>query len=271
MEEEIRSRRELARDLDKALTHGSLDVHYQPVVDTFTGEARCMEALARWRHPIHGFVSPAKFISIAEEAGHVVRLGEFVLERACADALAWPAAVKVAVNVSSIQIANRDFAATVRRILSTTGLSPRRLELEITESVLLAENEHNLAVLNALRDLGVSIVLDDFGTGYSSLSYLNRFSFDKIKIDKSFIDGLDVDAGASAIVLATTSIARALNAITTAEGVENESQAGLLRASAVTQMQGYFFGRPLPADEWLFVDGKARAREEEPAPASRAA
>ena len=271
MEENIRSRRELARDLDRALARAALDVFYQPLVDAATREARGMEALARWRHPEHGFVSPAVFVSIAEEAGHVIRLGDFVLERACHDALGWPSSVKVAVNISSIQIASCDFVEKVRRVLARSGLPARRLELEITESVLLANNDHNLSVLHELRGLGVSIVLDDFGTGFSSLSYLNRFPFDKIKIDKSFIDGLGVDAGATAIVSATTSIARALEAVTTAEGVETEAQATLLRAAAVTQLQGYLVGKPLPAADWAFVDGVARVRDDKVDPASRAA
>ena len=269
MEEKIRLRRELARELDKALGLGALDVHYQPVVDAATREVRGMEALARWRHPTLGTVSPADFISIAEEAGHVVRLGDFVLERACHDALGWPADVKVAVNVSPIQIAACDFVEKARRVLARSGLPACRLELEITESVMLVDNDHNLAVLRELQDLGVSIVLDDFGTGYSSLSYLNSFAFDKIKIDKSFIDGLGVEAGASAIVSATTSIARAFEAVTTAEGVETEAQATLLRAAAVSQLQGYLFGKPLPACDWVFVDGAARPRDI--ASASRAA
>ena len=269
MEEKVRLRRELARELDKALEQGALDVHYQPVVDAATREVRGMEALARWRHPTLGPVSPADFISIAEEAGHVVRLGDFVLERACHDALGWPADVKVAVNVSPIQIAASDFVEKTRRVLARSGLPACRLELEITESVMLVDNDHNLSVLRELQDLGVSIVLDDFGTGYSSLSYLNSFSFNKIKIDKSFIDGLGVDAGASAIVSATTSIARALEAVTTAEGVETEAQATLLRAAAVSLLQGYLFGKPLPASDWVFVDGVARPHDI--ASASRAA
>ncbi len=262
MEDEVRSRRHLAIDLDAALSANALDVYYQPVVDTLTHEARGMEALARWRHPVRGFVSPAVFVALAEESGHIVRLGDFVLDRACRDAASWPSNVKVAVNVSPIQIAACDFVAKVRRVLAETGFSPRRLELEITESVLLADNDRNLAVLHELRDLGVAIVLDDFGTGFSSLSYLNSFPFDKIKIDKSFIDGLGVHAGSAAIVSATTSIARAIEAVTTAEGVETEEQSSLLRAAAVTQLQGYLFGKPRPAADWEFVGGKAVLREQ---------
>ncbi len=261
MEEEMRSRRSLAIDLDAALQAMSLEVHYQPVIDTASGETRAMEALARWRHPVRGYVSPASFVPIAEEAGHIQRLGEFVLARACADAKAWPDSINVAVNVSPIQIASAGFVEKARAALEFAGLPASRLELEITESVLLDDNARNLSVLHELRDMGVSIVLDDFGTGFSSLSYLNRFPFNKIKIDKTFIDGLGVHAGSAAIVSATTSIARALDAITTAEGVETEAQSDLLRAAAVTQLQGYLYGKPRPASDWVFEDGRARTRD----------
>jgi diguanylate cyclase (GGDEF)-like protein len=264
MEDEVRSRRELAIDLDAALGANALDVYYQPVVDTATHDVRGMEALVRWIHPTRGFISPAVFVAIAEEAGHIQRLGDFVLDRACREATKWPSNVKIAVNVSPIQIAASDFVGNVRRALEASGLAPRRLELEITESVLLADNDRNLKVLHELRDLGAAIVLDDFGTGFSSLSYLNSFPFDKIKIDKSFIDGLGIHPGSAAIVSATTSIARAIEAVTTAEGVETEEQSALLRAAAVTQLQGYLFGKPRPGADWLFIDGKVVLREAPP-------
>ncbi len=257
MEAESLSRRELASDLEAALTRGQLDVHYQPVVDAASLEARGMEALARWKHPTRGFVPPLEFIPVAEKAGLIGRLGEYILTRACRDAVAWPASVKVAVNVSSLQLSAGDLPDVVRRALRASGLPANRLELEITESVLLDRNAANIRQLLALRELGVGVVLDDFGTGYSSLSYLNSFPFDKIKIDKSFIDGLGTRAEASAIVLATISIAKSLNAVTTAEGVETLEQAELLRSAAVTEMQGYLLGKPRPASDWLFVDGKA--------------
>ena len=257
MEANVVAGRQLAVDLGAALARRQLEVYYQPVVDAITLEARCMEALARWRHPTRGFVPPLEFIGVAEEAGHIEELGEFVLTRACADAMGWPEHVKVAVNVSPSQLESGEFIDTVRRCLAASGLPAERLELEITESVLLNRNEHNLEQLHALRELGVAIVLDDFGTGYSSLSYLNNFHFDKIKIDKAFIDGLGVRAESSAIVMATISIARSLNAITTAEGVESEEQQTLLRAASVTQVQGYLHGKPRPAAEWEFVNGRA--------------
>jgi diguanylate cyclase (GGDEF)-like protein/PAS domain S-box-containing protein len=257
MAEEIQSRRELAIALDAAMTRAQMAVHYQPIVDAASRDVIAMEALARWRHPLRGDIPPNKFIALAEEAGLISRLGVFVLEQACRDASTWPSSIMVSVNASPIQVTRGDLVAAVERALAKTGLPAHRLQIEITESVLLGDNDHNLAVLQKLRAMGVKIVLDDFGTGFSSLSYLNRFPLDKIKIDHSFIERLGEDAGSAAIVAAVTGIAAAFRVVTTAEGVETEEQYRLLRATAIVEMQGYLFGRPMPADAWNFHGRKA--------------
>ena len=252
MEEQVLSRRQLALDLQDALASNALRVHYQPIVDSQTLEVTTMEALLRWPHPSRGMVPPPEFIALAEEAGLIHRLGEWVLRQACRDAVSWPEHIKVAVNVSAIQVSQSALSTTIAQVLSDTQFPARRLKLEITESVLLSDSKRALAALHALRDLGLAIALDDFGTGYSSLSYLKMFPFDEIKIDKSFIDDMAVHRGCAAIVSATTTLARAFDVVTTAEGVETPEQFELLRAAAVGQMQGYFFGKPAPASSWDF-------------------
>ncbi|MDB5649511.1 MAG: hypothetical protein JWL62_1031 [Hyphomicrobiales bacterium] len=252
MEEQHQSRRQLALDLQGAIDCNGLPVHYQPIVDAVTLEIRTMEALVRWPHAVQGMISPVVFVALAEEAGMIHQLGEWVLTRACLDAASWPEHIKIAVNVSAIQIGQASFTNVVARTLTTTGLAPERLVLEITESVLLSDSDHALTILHELRSLGVSIVLDDFGTGYSALSYLKMFPFDEIKIDKSFIDDIAVHRGCAAIVAATTMLARAFDMITTAEGVETREQYEFLRTAAVSQMQGYLFGKPAPAESWDF-------------------
>jgi diguanylate cyclase (GGDEF)-like protein len=253
MEEEFQSRQQLTRDLQDAIDGNELQVHYQPIVSAATFEIQAMEALARWPHPTRGMVSPKLFIELAEKAGLIHALGEWVLRRACRDAVAWPTRIKVAVNVSAIQIAQKSFPNIVAGVLLESGLPPERLELEITESVLLSDSGHALSILAALQSSGVSIVLDDFGTGYSSLSYLKTFTFDKIKIDKSFIDDIVTSRGCAAIVAAATTLARGFDILTTAEGVETREQCELLRAAALSQLQGYLFGRPAPASSWDFA------------------
>jgi diguanylate cyclase (GGDEF)-like protein len=252
MEEEFQSRQQMTRDLQDAIDRDELQVHYQPIVSAATFEIQTMEALARWSHPTHGMVSPKLFIELAEEAGLIHVLGEWVLRRACLDAVAWPTRIKVAVNVSAIQISQGSLPNIVASVLLDSGLPPERLELEITESVLLSDSGHALSILAALQSSGVSIVLDDFGTGYSSLSYLKTFTFDKIKIDKSFIDDISTSRGCAAIIAAVTTLARGFDILTTAEGVETREQCELLRAAALSQMQGYLFGKPAPASRWDF-------------------
>ena len=252
MEEEIQTRRLLASDLLVAVDAEALEVFYQPIVEIKSTEVCSMEALVRWRHPARGMVSPVVFIPIAEEAGLIHRIGEFVLRRACREAACWPSSVKISVNVSPLQLAVGNLVEVVREALAESGLDPKRLELEITESVLLRDDAHNVEILHCLRSMGVNIVLDDFGTGYSSLSYLSRFPLDKVKIDKSFIDRMGTNASCAAIIAATTNIARELGAVTTAEGVETWEQLEMLRAAGVDQVQGYLFGRPQPPQEWSF-------------------
>ncbi len=261
MEEMIRSRREIGAELMKALAQDELDVHYQPVIDAATLEVRGMEALVRWPHKTRGMISPGVFIPIAEEAGLISQLGAWVLARACRAAMEWPAFVKVAVNVSAIQFSKGNLIETVARALRESGLPAARLELEVTESVLLTSDDNNISLLHELHHMGVSIALDDFGTGYSSLSYLTAFPLDKIKIDKSFIDRMGTHRGALAIVSATANLARAFNAISTAEGVETREQFEMLRAAAVTQVQGYYFAKPGPAASWEFIGRNVKAKE----------
>ena len=187
MDLQAQKRRDMERDLRAAFSNGEFELHYQPLVDIAANRISGFESLLRWRHPQKGMISPAEFIPVAEDIGLIVALGEWVLREACAEAMKWPADVKVAVNLSPVQFRSRNLVQAVISALAHSGLPARRLELEITESVFLAETEANLAILHQLRELGVRIALDDFGTGYSSLSYLQRFPFDKIKIDRSFV------------------------------------------------------------------------------------
>ncbi len=260
MESEIQSRRELARDLDAALVAGEIMVYFQPIVDAKTLDVRAMEALCRWRHPTRGFVPPNLFIPVAEEAGLIGALGQYVMASACRTAATWPKHVHLSVNVSPIQLARPDFMDMVKDALNSSGLAASRLEMEITESVLLDHHTHNRELLGQLHDLGIGISLDDFGTGYSSLSYLDRFAFDKIKIDRSFVMRLGDSSGISTIISAVSLISKAYNAQTTAEGVETYEQAQLLRVAGIDNFQGYLFGAPHPAESWIFEDGKVSLR-----------
>lgn len=250
MDAQVQARRALELDLRNALSNGELELYYQPVVSFSEGEVTGFEALLRWRHPQRGFVSPAEFIQVAEEIGLIGSLGEWVLRKACAEAAAWPSKIKVAVNLSPKQFSGQNhLSLTVVSALAAAGLQPNRLELEITESVLLADDDSTLATLHGLRDMGVSISLDDFGTGYSSLSYLRKFPFDKIKIDQSFVRELSTRADSLAIVQGVAALATSLGMTTTAEGVETREQFDQLRAVGCTEAQGYFFSRPMPARE----------------------
>jgi EAL domain-containing protein (putative c-di-GMP-specific phosphodiesterase class I) len=219
------------------------------------------EALLRWRHPSRGMISPAEFIPLAEETGLIVELGEWVLRKACADAVTWPDEIKLAVNVSPVQFKSGTLALKVAAVLGEMGLAPDRLELEITEAVLIRDDEEALSVLHQLRHLGVRIALDDFGTGYSSLSYLRRFPFDKVKIDRSFVQDVTEAQGSSPIVEAVVHMALAGNMTTTAEGVENEAQRDVLRQLGCNEMQGYLFSPPVPVERLanLFLSKNASA------------
>lgn len=267
METAISYRRTLARDLDAALDAGAIAVVYQPITDVDTGDAVAMEALARWTHPTLGAIPPSTFVAIAEEFGMVDRLGDAILAEAIETAVSWPAAVRVAVNVSPLQIDGNDLPGTVRRQLARAGLAAERLELEITESALLADENHVSECLRSLRAMGVQVVLDDFGTGFASLSNLNTFTVDRIKIDRAFVGRLGRHAGSTAIVEAATMIAEAFRVKVTAEGVETEQQSAVLRALGVREQQGYLFARPAPRDAWSFVDGRAVPRVPEAAAA----
>jgi len=249
MDRQAQKRRDLERDLRRAFANGEFELHYQPLVDVAAEKISGFESLLRWRHPDKGMISPADFIPVAENIGLIVPLGEWVLREACCEAAKWPADVKVAVNLSPVQFRGRNLVQAVISALAHSGLSPRRLELEITESVFLAETEANLAILHQLRELGVSISMDDFGTGYSSLSYLRSFPFDKIKIDRSFVKDLAERPDCVAIVRAISGLGRSLNITTTAEGVETVDQFDWLRAEGCNEVQGFLFSAARPAAE----------------------
>ena len=247
MEAEVRARRSLEMDLRQALVDGGFEVYYQPCLDLQTNAITGCEALVRWRHPQRGMISPAEFIPLAEDTGLINQLGEWVLTTACKEAVSWPGNIRLAVNVSPIQFRSGTLALKVMAALAASGLAASRLELEITEAVLIRDDEAALAVLHDLRAIGVRIALDDFGTGYSSLSYLQRFPFDKIKIDRCFITDIAEPEGSSCIVQAVVNIAAERHMTTTAEGVETEQQRDLLRELGCSEMQGYLFSPPKPA------------------------
>jgi diguanylate cyclase (GGDEF)-like protein/PAS domain S-box-containing protein len=249
MDRQAQKRRDVELDLRRAFANGEFELHYQPLVDIAADRISGFESLLRWRHPEKGMISPADFIPVAEDIGLIAPLGEWVLREACAEAVKWPADVKVAVNLSPVQFRSRNLVQVVISALAQSGLSPLRLELEITESLFLAETEANLAILHQLRELGVSISMDDFGTGYSSLSYLRSFPFDKIKIDRSFVKDLAERSDCVAIVRAISGLGRSLNITTTAEGVETMDQLDWLRAEGCTEVQGFLFSAAKPASE----------------------
>ncbi len=246
MDEALRQRREMKRDLSLALGRGELSVVYQPQVDIGSNRLTGFEALLRWTSATRGAVSPMVFVPLAEESGLIDEIGAFVLNEACAEAVHWPEAITLAVNLSAVQFRSRAVARSVVEALHRSGLDPRRLELEITESVLFDESAEALEALNELHRMGIRVALDDFGTGYSSLSYLRRFPFDKIKIDRSFIADLPGAEDSTAIVRAIISLGRSLKTRVTAEGVETWEQLLLLRAEGCNEAQGYLFSRPLP-------------------------
>jgi diguanylate cyclase (GGDEF)-like protein/PAS domain S-box-containing protein len=249
MDESLRARQALKLKLAGALARGEFDVHYQPVVDLRDGRLVSLEALLRWRHPERGFVSPVEFVPLAEETGLILTLGEWVLHEACRKVAQWPKDIGIAVNLSSLQFQDRDLVQVVTGALAESGLAASRLELEITESVLLQDNDANLATLRALRKLGLRIAMDDFGTGYSSLSYLRNFPFDKIKIDRSFISDLPGGKESCAIVRTIVGLGTSLGIVTTAEGVSTQPQLDWLRGEGCHQGQGFLFSKPVPAGD----------------------
>jgi EAL domain-containing protein (putative c-di-GMP-specific phosphodiesterase class I) len=245
----VRDRRVLANDLRHAISNDELDVHYQVQTSVTDGAIRGYEALLRWTHPERGAISPARFIPLAESNGLILALGEWVLRRACKDASRWEPGYKVAVNLSSVQLAHTNLPDLVARVLKESGRQADRLELELTETAVVKDKVRSLDFIQQIKALGVSVALDDFGTGYSSLSYLTMFPFDKIKIDKSFTQNITKRAECAAIVSSVLTLGRCLGITTTAEGVETEEQFTLLRAAGVNTVQGYLFGRPCPASE----------------------
>jgi diguanylate cyclase (GGDEF)-like protein len=249
MDAQVKARRILEMDLRQAILDGAFEVYYQPCVDLQDNKITGCEALLRWRHPERGMISPAEFIPVAEETGLINQLGEWVLTTACTEAATWPDDIKLAVNVSPVQFKSGTLALKIVAALNASGLPASRLELEITEAVLIRDDEAALAILHQLRAIGVRIALDDFGTGYSSLSYLQRFPFDKIKIDRCFVTDIAEPDGSSSIVQAVVNIAAARHMTTTAEGVETQQQKELLRALGCTEMQGYLFSAAKPAAE----------------------
>jgi diguanylate cyclase (GGDEF)-like protein/PAS domain S-box-containing protein len=247
MDRQAQIRRDMELDLRHAFARGEFELHYQPLIDLAEDRISGFESLLRWRHPERGMISPAAFIPVAEDIGLIVGLGEWVLRQACMEAAKWPPDVKVAVNLSPVQFRSRNLVQVVISALAQSGLTPRRLELEITESLFLADNEANLATLHQLRSLGVRISMDDFGTGYSSLSYLRSFPFDKIKIDRSFVKDLTERPDCLAIVRAIAGLGRSLAITTLAEGVETVEQLDALRAEGCHEVQGFLFSPARPA------------------------
>ena len=248
MNTRMQARRALEMDLRQALEKGQLTLHYQPLLNLATDQVCGCEALLRWQHPERGWIAPGDFIPIAEATGLIVPIGEWVLREACKEAATWPDGFRVAVNLSAVQFRSRNLVQVVVGALAATGLSSARLEVEITESVLLADGEGALEILNQLRAVGVRIALDDFGTGYSSLGYLRRFPFDKIKIDRCFVSDIGKDkASALAILRTVAQLGASLGMTTTAEGVETQDQLEMVRAEGCTEMQGYLLSPPLIA------------------------
>jgi len=249
MSAELQARNTLESDLRAAIARGQFEVHYQPFYDVETGRRRGVEALVRWRHPVKGLIPPDQFIPLAESTGLIVPLGEWVIARACEDATAWPDDVKVAVNLSPVQFKQAELFDVIQQALKKSGLAPQRLEIEITESVLLEQAVGNHSFIDKLKSIGISLALDDFGTGYSSLRSLTAFPFDKIKIDKSFIANLSKRQDSSAIIASVVTLARGLDMSITAEGVETAEQLEHLRSLGVNFAQGYLLGRPMPASQ----------------------
>ena len=249
MDAELQARRALEVDLRKAMVKDELYLVFQPQISLQTNTISGFEALLRWRHPVRGSISPAEFIPIAEDIGLIASLSDWIINEACKIAVTWPESIKVAVNISPIQFRNRTLLPCVRKALTRTGLDPSRLELELTESALLEENETTVAALHELRELGVGIALDDFGTGYSSLSYLRSFPFDKIKIDQSFVRELSTRPDCMVIIQSVVALGKGLGMSITAEGVETEQQLAQIQSAGCTEAQGFLLGRPKPASD----------------------
>ena len=247
LDEQARRRRQMELDLRVALRDGHFELHYQPLYSLVEERLKGFEALIRWNHPVAGLISPAEFIPLAEETGLILPIGEWVIREACREASRWPDSLSVAVNVSPKQFATQGLSQVILQALATSGLVPQRLEIEITESIFISNVEKTLSTLHGLRSLGVRIALDDFGTGYSSLSYLRSFPFDKVKIDRSFVEDLGKGGNAHAVIRAITTLAEALGMETLAEGVELQGQLDVLREEGCGNIQGFLFSCPVPA------------------------
>lgn len=250
MDQCVRFRRETETDLTLALDHDELELYYQPIIETQSKKIVCMEALIRWNHPTRGLVPPIEFIPIAEESGAIVPIGRWVIHQACLDALKWPEHVSVSVNVSAVQFQKGDLLGSVFSTLEQTQLNPKRLEMEITETVFLNETTESLSILHGLRQNGIRVVMDDFGIGHSSLAYLRRFPFDKIKLDKSFLLESLERRESKAIITAVSGLGKSLGMQTCAEGVETEQHLDLISLEGYTHAQGYYFGKPKPASAY---------------------
>jgi diguanylate cyclase (GGDEF)-like protein/PAS domain S-box-containing protein len=262
-DQQLREQRALQHELRSALDNGELTMHYQPQAST-VGEVTGFEALIRWHHPGRGLVPPGVFIPLAEESGFIIQLGEWILREVCREAASWPNPLQVAINLSPVQFRHGDLPGLVHSVLLETGLSPDRLELEITEGVLIGDYSRATSILRRLKALGVRIAMDDFGTGYSSLSYLHAFPFDKIKIDRAFVSGIDCNSQSAAIIRAVIGLARGLNLPVVAEGVETKEQLAFLSDEACDEVQGYLIGRPGPIETYADTVGR-------PAPVGRKA
>src|SRR6185437_8960254 len=245
----VQTRRSLERDMRTSLAQGGFELYYQPLINLQTKRVTAFEALMRWHHKERGAVPPSEFIPVAEDIGLIVQLGEWALRCACMEAIEWPDDIRISVNLSPLQFSKGNLVSTVVSALANSGLAATRLELEITESVLLEKSERNISILNQLRELGVRISMDDFGTGYSSIGYLRSFPFDKIKIDQSFVRDLLVDEGSLAIVRAIAGLGVSFGMTTTAEGVETEDQMRCLNLEGCVEVQGYLYSKPVPASE----------------------
>jgi len=262
----MHARRNLERDMRSALANGEFELHYQPIVNFESGRIGGFEALLRWHHPQRGVVMPGEFIPLAEETGLIAPLGEWVVRTACAEAAKWPADLKIAVNLSPAQFRNKELVAVIVGALTSSGIAPGRLELEVTETAIMDDSEVVFAALGQLQKLGVRIALDDFGTGYSSLSFLQKFPFDKIKIDRSFVNELSsAREDSRAIACAVVRFAVSLGKTTTAEGVETREQWDMLSDAACAEMQGYYFSPPVHATK---IPRMLRSRIKPPANAA---
>ena len=261
MEEHLKAAQILEADLASSVDNAELEIAYQPIMDLATNRVGGFEALLRWRHPKRGMLMPMEFIPLAEATGLIVPIGEWALQQACLEAAKWPDQIMVAVNVSASEFRSEGLQKRVSAALLKAGLDSRRLELEITESVLLENSDANLTVLHHLRELGVKIALDDFGIGYSSLAYLRKFPFNRIKIDRSFVGNLEAEGESQVIVRAIANMGHALGIEITAEGVETQQQLDRIRSKGCSAAQGYLFSRPVPAHAIPFLIAKLNGAE----------